>query len=665
MLLGCCLRLFYFSVRNYGWKKVIWFLSSLTIGLWICNNLFGLSLNIITLCKIMACTLFMLAVEIIGYHTLRYILTYLGCSCRNFIQHTPSTISVQRDASLISHVALHGTSSGLLWNSLISEDTFAKAWDKVHSNAGRPGSDGVTVEAFAIELDKNLHKLKGELQSGKYRPLPVRLIKVPKGNGEFRQLSVLAVKDRVVQQALLQVLTHIWDSIFADCSYAYRPGKSALQAVEQLQKLIKNGNDWIVRADIDSFFDTLSHERLFELLLRWIPDEKVRLLVQLCIQSSAPCSGLGVAQGAPISPILSNLYLTDFDNYMIERGYKLVRYADDFVIPSTTQIMAQKALKDGTGFLNVIHLRLKEEKTQIVHKNESFIFLGFIFSGNLKKPSDDAFKRLDKLLLDTYNEDEKKHVKEGWESYFSKLEHKLWKSEELDIYKKLFVGRDDIFARFWLKDKRHGYLPIKRTITHKDIISHLEGESILGTYLLRPDGTTKSIVFDFDGPSMEEQDIYKTNKMALRLASVIENLNIPSMLFDSGGKGRHLWVCFDSPVKANRARRWANSILNYLHPYQNEVTIEIFPKQDIISFGALGSLIRLPFGFHPITGRVNTLLDRSGNIVANPWEIIAQYRCAKTSLFENDLGYDVCSDIDSGSLYCFSPIQTKIGLKRC
>jgi len=473
------------------------------------------------------------------------------------------------------------------------------------------------------------------------------------------------VQDRIVQQALLSVLMPQWNAKFSPSSYAYRPGRSAQQAVAAVEKAVSAGRVWVVDADIESFFDSVPHAHLFALLKEWLPDGRVRQLVQLCVQAVAPTAGRGLAQGAPLSPLLANLYLHRFDSTLSQTGHHLIRYADDFVILCATRPQAEQALQAVQRLLEGLELRLNSSKTRIVHHEEGFTFLGWTFGSEGKRPSEQAVESLQVRLASTSDETTRRQVLAGWQGYFgeatsvsasaqpvagtdhAELAEELMRNENdlpwwADIeekefssagesvsvsallgYRRLFLGRPDVFSRYWERGGRRGYAPVRHPPTDQELQEHLAGQAVLGTYLLSADGLTRALVLDIDGSDCSEAGRMITFQVAQQMFKELQQRSITPVWVDSGGKGFHLWVCFSQPVSAREVRQWTNKFLDNFRPLPSGVLVEIFPKQDGLKSSALGSLIRLPFGRHPQTGRWSTLLSQEGQSVETPWAALA------------------------------------------
>jgi len=301
-------------------------------------------------------------------------------------------------------------------------------WGRVFSFFGATTLSGwvyfdiITLEAFTMDWENILRKLQEDLISWRYRPQIPRTVEVPKSSGGIRLLSIFNIRDRIVQQSINQALLPIWDVRFAPCSFAYRPGRSAHQAIDAVEKSIKNGRSWIVDADVESFFDSIPHNHLQRQLESWLPDERTRLLIAV-ILSTSNTKGIGLSQGSPLSPLLSNLYLHSFDEAILQRGYSLYRYADDLVILCPTREQADEVLQTAERLLKALQLRFNQQKTHIIHISESFTFLGFTFTPEGKRPSDEAFRSLSQRLSNTSDETKRQQIETGWNAYFKAEPH--------------------------------------------------------------------------------------------------------------------------------------------------------------------------------------------------------------------------------------------------
>lgn len=259
------------------------------------------------------------------------------------------------------------------------------AWQRVKRNQGAGGIDGQSVEEFEAQLDVHLDRLHNELKTDTYRPQPVRQRLIPKPGqpGKLRPLGIPTVYDRVCQQALLNRLEPIFEPVFDDASFGYRPGRSAKDALRKVWKEVLEGHEWIVDADLEDFFGSVDHEKLLTLINRRVADGRVLRLIRGMLKAGCMAAGRrlpteqGTPQGGVISPLLSNILLTPFDREMRDRGYRLTRYADDWLVTCRTRSEAEKALAEATRVLRVLGVRVNAQKTRIVHVSHGFEFLGF------------------------------------------------------------------------------------------------------------------------------------------------------------------------------------------------------------------------------------------------------------------------------------------------
>jgi RNA-directed DNA polymerase len=273
---------------------------------------------------------------------------------------------------------------------------------------GSAGIDGLTIAAFTERQDELLARLHEQLRDRSYRPRAVKRVAIPKAGGGTRNLGIPSVADRVVQQALVQKMTPIFEPLFADCSFGYRPGRSPHMAMRKVWREINEGNLWILDADLRSYFDKIDQERLVGLIAEEISDGRVLRLIRSFLEAGVIVGGAweptktGVPQGGVASPLWSNIYLTPFDHAMTKAGYRLTRWADDFVIVCRTRQEAEAALATARTFLHErLGVSLHPEKTRIVHITNGFEFLGYkIRKGKgLKLPAHKRTARTNRLNL--------------------------------------------------------------------------------------------------------------------------------------------------------------------------------------------------------------------------------------------------------------------------
>jgi RNA-directed DNA polymerase len=336
--------------------------------------------------------------------------------------------------------ALENGVKGGVWFSLIdkvwSPANLQAAFTRVKTNGGGSGVDQITVAKFERDLNRHLERLSKELREGTYRPQAIRRAWIPKpGSRELRPLGIPTVRDRVVQTALRAVLEPIFERKFATHSYGFRPGRSCKDALRRVDALLKEGYTWVVDADLKSYFDTIPHARLMALVKEDVGDSRVLALIEGYLQQRIldRCQEwtpeAGSPQGAVISPLLSNLYLNPLDHYMEQRGYAMVRYADDFVVLCRSQEDAQRALEEVRNWTAQAGLVLHPDKTRLVDvTNDTFTFLGYTFNSAWHWPSDKSVRKLKEKLrpLTKRNQGESLRViiaavnpvLRGWFEYF-------------------------------------------------------------------------------------------------------------------------------------------------------------------------------------------------------------------------------------------------------
>ena len=271
-----------------------------------------------------------------------------------------------------------------LYGQLLDINNLYKGFKKVKSAKGAAGIDGQSVGAFASNLEINLKQLQLELQSKQYRAQPVKRVEIPKEDGSVRMLGIPAVRDRIVQQALLSILQPIFDIGFHPSSYGYRPKRSCHDAISKATVFIRKHHlDWVVDMDLSKCFDLLDHELIISSVKRKVTDGSILKLINQFLKSGVmignnwEASVEGSPQGGVISPLLANIYLDAFDQEMRKRHHRIVRYADDILILCRTEKAAKRALRTATQILEKdLKLTVNQKKTHIAHSSKGVKFLG-------------------------------------------------------------------------------------------------------------------------------------------------------------------------------------------------------------------------------------------------------------------------------------------------
>lgn len=277
---------------------------------------------------------------------------------------------------------------GSMMEEICDVENILFAWEKTRKRNGGAGVDGITVRQFAVAAQSHLMRLQEELLTGAYHPTPLLRFYVDKGDGERRALNIPCIYDRVAQQAVAAIITPVIDTAFEPCSYGYRKGKGRKQAIKEILRLRDIGHRYVVNADIEHCFDSIDHQILIQRLKDLIHDNSVVDLIAKWIMADIlegnrlETMMRGLPQGSVLSPVLSNLYLDLFDKVMMERGFSLIRYADDFVILEKQYAVAQQAVQTAQHLLGQLKLRLNAEKTEIVTFEQGFRYLGVLFTGD-------------------------------------------------------------------------------------------------------------------------------------------------------------------------------------------------------------------------------------------------------------------------------------------
>ncbi len=296
-----------------------------------------------------------------------------------------------------------------LLEEILSPENLNKAYKKVYQNKGASGVDGVTVEEIAEYIKDNKETLINQIRKRRYKPQPVRRVQIPKENGKKRNLGIPTVMDRIIQQAMVQVLSPIYEEQFNDNSYGFRPRRSCEQAVIKALEYLNDGYDWIVDIDLEKFFDTVNQDRLITIIRRTIKDGDVVSLIRKYLSAGVMENGVvrpttqGTPQGGNLSPLLSNIMLNELDKELEARGLNFVRYADDCIILVKSEKAANRILNSITKYIEKkLGLKVNAEKSKVTRPNQTK-YLGFSFwatkGGKWKpKPHIKSYQKLKRKL---------------------------------------------------------------------------------------------------------------------------------------------------------------------------------------------------------------------------------------------------------------------------
>ena len=296
-----------------------------------------------------------------------------------------------------------------LLEEILNPENLNKAYKRVYQNKGTSGVDGVTVEEIAEYIKDNKKVIINQIRKRKYKPQPVRRVQIPKENGKKRNLGIPTVMDRIIQQAMVQVLSPIYEEQFNDNSYGFRPGRSCEQAVIKALEYLNDGYDWIVDIDLEKFFDTVNQDRLITIIRKTIRDGEVVSLIRKYLSAGVMENGVvkptpkGTPQGGNLSPLLSNIMLNELDKELEARGLNFVRYADDCIILVKSEKAANRVLSSITKYIEKkLGLRVNAEKSKVTRPTKTK-YLGFSFwatkGGKWKpKPHIKSYQKLKRKL---------------------------------------------------------------------------------------------------------------------------------------------------------------------------------------------------------------------------------------------------------------------------
>ncbi len=298
-----------------------------------------------------------------------------------------------------------------LLEKVLSTDNILRASEQVCKNKGASGIDGMTVDELPGYLCKHMEEIKEQIRTRKYKPQPVRRVEIPKENGDKRKLGIPTVIDRTIQQAIVQVLSPIYEQQFSDNSYGFRPNRSCEMAVLKLLEYFNDGNTWIVDIDLEKFFDTVCHDKIIAIIMKTIHDGELVSLIRKYLVSGVMESGVvsptevGTPQGGNLSPLLSNIMLNELDKELEKRGLNFVRYADDCIIVVKSEKAANRVMETITKYIEKkLGLKVNVTKSKVARPHQiKYLGYGFYYKKDKIRPkphlkSIQKFKRKLKLL---------------------------------------------------------------------------------------------------------------------------------------------------------------------------------------------------------------------------------------------------------------------------
>ena len=272
-----------------------------------------------------------------------------------------------------------------LLEKILNDNNLYNAYKQVYRNKGTSGVDGVTVKELGVYMYKHKEEIKEQIRNLKYKPSPVLRVEIPKENGKMRKLGIPTVVDRVIQQAMVQVLTPIFEQQFSETSYGFRPNRCCEQAIIKALEYFNDGYDWIVDIDLQAFFDNVNQDKLIGIIRRTIKDGRVVSLIRKYLVSGVMINGViqptkkGTPQGGNLSPLLSNIMLNELDKELEKRGLRFVRYADDCLILVKSEKAANHVMESVTRYIeNKLKLKVNVEKSKVARPN-GIKYLGFGF----------------------------------------------------------------------------------------------------------------------------------------------------------------------------------------------------------------------------------------------------------------------------------------------
>jgi len=354
------------------------------------------------------------------------------------MEHLKDTMNQNRGA-LYQREAVQPTFHANLMEQILSRENMQAAWKQVKANKGAPGIDKMSIEEFPEFAKANWEKIRSALMENRYEPSPARRVEIPKPRGGTRPLGIPIVLDRLIEQAIAQVLNPIFDPSFSENSFGFRPKRSAHQAVRQVKETIRKGRRIGIDCDLSKFFDKVNHDILMNRLARRIKDKRVLQLIGKYLRAGVVVDGKlqstkeGVPQGSPLSPLLANIVLDDLDKELEKRGHQFARYADDFIILVKSKRAGERVMQSITRFLTQkLKLTVNATKSKVAEISQCK-FLGFVFIGKQIRWSESAFqefkRRVRELTGRSWGISTKHRLRKlaeylrGWMNYFGISEY--------------------------------------------------------------------------------------------------------------------------------------------------------------------------------------------------------------------------------------------------
>lgn len=371
-----------------------------------------------------------------------------------------------------------------LMESILSPSNLKRAVKKVKGNRGAAGADGMQVEELESYFEENQEKLVERILSGRYHPRPVLRVEIPKeGTGKMRKLGIPTVVDRVIQQAIAQKLSPIYEKQFQETSYGFRPKRSAHDAVKKCREYIEEGYEYVVDMDLEKFFDTVSQSKMAEILSRTIEDGRVISLIHKYMRAGVlegeryERTETGIAQGGPLSPLLSNIMLNELDKELEKRNHKYVRYADDAVIFCRSLKSAERTYEKIVPYIEgKLFLKVNQEKTKVCRYTEiKYLGYGFYHKGGRIRLHPETLKRMKRRIRELtkrkspwpeeYRKEKLKEYIRGWVNYF-KLADMGSKLERIDSWMRRRIRA--IYLKRWKKPKTKYKMLIKLKLSESE-----------------------------------------------------------------------------------------------------------------------------------------------------------------------------------------------------